>query len=171
MAARAESGDRGSPVRERILATARELFYREGVRAVGVDTIVERSGVAKTSLYRWFPTKDDLIAVFLETENADFWSHWNDISKQHAGRPREELSAHLRWIGAYIRGPHYRGCPFPTAAEFPGAHPARRVCQHNKDELRRRLRDLAAAAGAADAGGLADQLALLVDGAFASTRS
>ena len=54
-----------SPVREKILNVASELFYRNGIRAVGVDTVVAESGAAKTSLYRWFPTKDDLVAAFL----------------------------------------------------------------------------------------------------------
>jgi len=71
------AGDGG--VREKLLATARELFYREGVRAIGVDRIVAQSGVAKTSLYRWFPSKDDLIAAFLEEEEKDRWSQWTGI--------------------------------------------------------------------------------------------
>ena len=54
--------------RERILETAEELFYREGIRAVGIDTIIEKSGVAKMSLYRSFPSKDDLVAAYLEGE-------------------------------------------------------------------------------------------------------
>jgi AcrR family transcriptional regulator len=53
-------------VRDRILTTARDLFYRDGARAVGVDTVVAQSGVAKTSLYRWFPSKDALIVAVLE---------------------------------------------------------------------------------------------------------
>ena len=65
--------------RERILRTASELFYREGTRAVGVDLIVERAGVAKTSLYRHFGTKDDLIEAFLLLEDDDFWQHWDRI--------------------------------------------------------------------------------------------
>ena len=66
---------RGAPpkgeasARERILATANELFYREGVRAIGVDTVVERSGVSKTSLYRVFESKDALIAAFAAERN------------------------------------------------------------------------------------------------------
>ncbi len=60
-------------VRERILETASALFYRLGVRAVGMDLVVEEAGVAKTSLYRHFRTKDDLIAAFLHREDEDFW--------------------------------------------------------------------------------------------------
>jgi AcrR family transcriptional regulator len=169
----ARSGaERGTPVRDRILSTARELFYREGIRAVGVDTIVERSGVAKASLYHWFATKDELIARFLEHENAEFWAYWDKVAERHVGRPRDELTAHLRWITGYINGPKFRGCPFLNAtAEFPDdAHPAREICRANKAELRRRLTGLAADSGVSRAEVLADQLVLLIDGAFANSQ-
>lgn len=159
-------------VQRKILDVARELFYREGIRAVGVDTIVEKAGVAKTSLYRWFSTKDDLIAAFLEQENDDFWVHWDKVAARHEGMPRQELSAHLEWIAAYIRSPKYRGCPFLNAtAEFPAAgHASRAVCRKNKEELQRRLEALGRSAGARDPELLADQLALLLDGAFANSQ-
>jgi AcrR family transcriptional regulator len=160
----------GNPTRDKILSTARELFYQEGIRAVGVDTIVERSGVAKTSLYRWFSTKDDLIASFLEQENADFWAQWNKVDARHKGRPREALIAQLKWVEAYIASARYRGCPFiNSAAEFRDpAHPARRVCQNNKAELHRRLLGWTTELGADPL--LADQLLLLIDGAFANAQ-
>ena len=72
---------RGAPpkgeasARERILATANELFYREGVRAIGVDTVVERSGVSKTTLYRVFESKDALIAAFATERDRAVGSH------------------------------------------------------------------------------------------------
>ena len=66
-------------LREHILRTASDLFYRRGVRAVGVDLIIQEAGVAKTSLYRHFPTKDDLIVAFLEREVVDFWSVWDAV--------------------------------------------------------------------------------------------
>ena len=81
---------RGAPpkgeasARERILATANELFYREGVRAIGVDTVVERSGVSKTSLYRVFESKDGLIAAFAAERNRASWVWWDRIEEQHA---------------------------------------------------------------------------------------
>ena len=67
--------------RERILETASALFYKRGVRAVGVDLVVAEAGVAKTSLYRHFRTKDDLIAAFLAREDEDFWSVWRRAAK------------------------------------------------------------------------------------------
>src|SRR6202051_2469599 len=95
---------RGAPpkgevsARERILATASELFYREGIRAIGVDTVVERSGVSKTTLYRLFESKDALIAAFATEQDRLFWSWWDRIEKQHAGDPRELLRALLSGI-------------------------------------------------------------------------
>jgi AcrR family transcriptional regulator len=61
-------------------------LYQRGVRAVGVDLVVEEAGVAKTSLYRHFRTKDDLIAAFLQREDEDFWSCWNSVTKLHKTR-------------------------------------------------------------------------------------
>ena len=168
----APSEDVRSAVREKILSVARELFYRDGIRAVGVDTIVQHSGAAKTSLYRWFPSKDDLIAAFLEQENAEFWSHWDKVAAKHLGQPREELSAHLKWLTGYIGGPKFRGCPFLNAtAEFPDpAHKARAVCRANKSELKRRLIALAKGIEAPDPERLASQLTLLIDGAFSNSQ-
>ncbi len=78
-------------VRERILETASALFYRRGVRAVGVDLVVEEAGVAKTSLYRHFRTKDDLIAAFLHREDEDFWKCWDNTTQRHHSNAEAEL--------------------------------------------------------------------------------
>lgn len=159
-------------VRERILETASNLFYTQGVRAVGVDLVVKDAGVAKTSLYRHFGTKDDLIAAFLEREDADFWDQWDQVAAGHRGKPREELSAHLEWIGARAGRPDYRGCPqINVAAEFPEAdHPARKVATAHKQELRRRLTAIAEALEAQDPRRLGGQLAVLINGAFVSSQ-
>src|SRR5271167_4806377 len=98
--------------RERILATASDLFYREGIRAIGVDTVVERSGVSKTSLYRLFESKDALIAAFATEQDRLFWAWWDHIEEQHADDPRALLEALLSGIAKRIRHPAYRGCPF-----------------------------------------------------------
>jgi AcrR family transcriptional regulator len=157
-------------VRERILETASDLFYRRGVRAVGVDLVVEKSGVAKTSLYRHFGTKDDLIAAFLAREDLDFWSTWDRVRQQHPENPRGELDAHFEWIGERVGRENYRGCPqINTAAEFPEAdHPARKVAESHMREMRRRLRAIAEGLRVADPDLLAGQLAVLINGAFVS---
>ncbi|WP_217918636.1 TetR/AcrR family transcriptional regulator [Myxococcus sp. AM010] len=160
-------------MRERILATASELFYRQDVRAVGVDLVVEKAGVAKTSLYRYFGTKDDLIAAFLQREDEDFWGGWERVARANADEPLAELEAHLKWIAERVARPNYRGCPqLNVAAEFPDAdHPARRVATAHKQELRRRLKRLAERLGAGRPDELAGQLALLINGAFVSSQT
>ncbi len=160
---------RGEPVREKILDTADRLFYRDGARAVGVDTIVAESGVAKMSLYRWFPTKDDLIAAFLERRNDQFWAQWEKVASK-ACDPRDAIAGQLDWLTRYVMSRDYRGCSFlNTAAAFPDlSHPARAVCAANKQRLYDELRALAGATGVNDADILADQLMLLIEGAFAN---
>jgi len=159
-------------VRERILETASSLFYRRGVRAVGVDLVVEEAGVAKTSLYRHFRTKDDLIAAFLHREDEDFWKCWDNNTERHRSNAETELEAQLKWIGERVSRANYRGCPqLNVAAEFPDLdHPARAVATAHKEELRRRLRDLAVRLRAKRPDELAAQLSLLINGAFVSSQ-
>jgi AcrR family transcriptional regulator len=155
-------------VRDRVLETAATLFYQEGVRAVGVDLVVERSGVAKTSLYRHFATKDDLVVAFLEREDAEYWEDWESVAAREPDDAEAELQAHLRWIAEHIAAPKYRGCPFlNVATEFPApSHPARAVAMRNKTELLRRLGVLAKKMGIRKPEDLAGQLVLLIDGAY-----
>jgi AcrR family transcriptional regulator len=157
-------------VRERILAAATELFYGEGVRAVGVDTIVARSGVAKMSLYRCYPSKDALVAAFLEQQNERYWRWWDRVVARHPGAPAEQLQALVAAVAKRTTSPTYRGCPFINVATElrEGEHRGRAVAQANKRELRRRLAALAAAAGARQPGALGDQLMLLIEGAYAA---
>ncbi len=159
-------------VRDRILETAGELFYRCGVRAVGVDLVVEKAGVAKTSLYRHFGTKDDLIAAFLAREDEDFWSTWNRVANQHRDDPAAELDTQLGWIGERVERPNYRGCPqLNVAAEFPEVdHPARKVAAAHKQQMRARLKGIAKRLGVSRPNELAGQLALVINGAFVSSQ-
>ena len=159
-------------VRGRILETASNLFYRRGVRAVGVDVIVELAGVAKTSLYRYFRTKDDLIAAFLQREDEDFWSCWDRVAARHEQDAESELEAHLAWIGERLGRPNYRGCPqLNVAAEFPDEdHPARVVARTHKQQLRRRLQDIAERLGVDRPDDLATQLSVVINGAFVSSQ-
>jgi len=159
-------------VRARILETACMLFYQRGVRAVGVDLVVEKAGVAKTSLYRHFGTKDDLVAAFLRREDEDFWGTWDRVAGQHVNDAAAELDAHLEWIGERAGRPNYRGCPqLNVAAEFPEIdHPARKVATAHKRQMRKRLRGIAERLGAARPDELAGQLSLLINGAFVSSQ-
>jgi len=165
-------GHGGTDVRDKILETASDLFYKQGIRAVGVDLVVEKAGVAKTSLYRHFGTKDDLVAAFLERADLDFWSEWDRVTEQHADNARAELDAQLDWIGERAGQPDYRGCPqINVVAEFPDAdHPARKVAKAHKRELRRRLKGIAERLNSTAPDELAGQLVVLVNGAFVSTQ-
>jgi AcrR family transcriptional regulator len=161
------------PARLRILDTASEMFYRDGIRAVGIDAIIARSGVAKMSLYRNFPSKDALVTAWLEDRNAFFWQRWDKAEALHAGDPRGQLEAILEMVAASVSHPKWRGCPFlNTGTEFPEPdHPARTIILANKRAVGERLRSVAAAAGVRDPDLLAQQLQLLIDGAYAIGQS
>ena len=165
---------RGAPAkgeasaRERILATANELFYSEGIRAIGVDTVVERSGVSKTSLYRVFESKDALIAAFAAERDRSFWEWWDHVEAQHADNPHALLDALLSGIAERIGRSGYRGCPFLNlVTEFPDQdHPGRVVAKGNKEELRATLATIVARLGVSDPNRVASQLALIINGAY-----
>lgn len=161
---------RGPAVRERLLDTATDLFTEAGVRAVGVDEVVRRSGVAKATLYRWFPSKDALVIGVLQRRDVLFWSVWDEVAaRTHAG-PAEHLDAQLEWIENLARWPEYRGCPFiNTAAEFDRlSEEIRAQCLAHEEELGRRLRTLTARITSTHSDQLADQLHLAIVGALAT---
>jgi AcrR family transcriptional regulator len=160
--------DTEKPARERIFAVAKDMFYRLGIRAVGVETICAEAGATKMSLYRSFPSKDELVAAYLRDRNARYWDWWDKTLAQHPGKPRAQLVAVFESIAAKTMRGDYRGCPFTNAAvEFPEPdHPGRAVAAENKRDLRERLRGLCKQAGARDATALADGLLLLAEGAY-----
>jgi AcrR family transcriptional regulator len=155
---------------ERVLAVARDLFYRVGIRAVGVDEIVRRAGVTKPSLYRSFPSKDELAASYLRVYESEFWARFDEAVSAHPGNARKQIIAFLSGVGRRAVTPDYRGCGMTNAAvEYPEVnHPARLVGEANKRELRRRLRAMATEMGAADPDMLGDGLLLLIEGAYIS---
>lgn len=149
------------------------MFYRDGVRAVGIDAVIARSGVAKMSLYRNFPSKDALVTAWLDDRNEFFWRRWRNAEASCGDEPRHQLQAVLDMVAKAASDPKWRGCPFlNTGTEFPERdHPARAVILANKRAVRERLRFLAEAAGARDPDLLAQQLQLLIDGAYAIGQS
>ena len=159
--------------RERILQTARDSFYREGIRAVGVDTLIARSGVAKMSFYRSFRSKDDLVCVYLESAAAEYWRRWDETIRPHAHAPRKQLRALFAATADKITSADFRGCPFGnTLVEFPEeGHPARAVIVRFRAERHARLRELAKAAGARDPERLADQLGIVLEGSGACSEA
>lgn len=160
------------PARDVILETAADLFFREGFRAVGVDTIIERSGVAKMTLYRHFPSKDDLIVAYLRDTNDKFWAWFEDATAAYEGQPRDQLVAFFRALEGLVTAPQCYGCPFLNAVvDFPDhSHPGHQVSIEHKQAVRARFRQLAEQAGAHKPDHLGDHLFLLMDGAFMSVR-
>jgi AcrR family transcriptional regulator len=157
--------------RDRVLRVASELFYEHGFNSVGVDLIIERARVAKATLYRHFPAKDDLIAAYLDDANRRFWS-WFDHAVDLASPPAEALARLFDEVAMLATSPVCRGCTFQvTAAEFPDpSQPAHTVALAHKQAVRERLYELAVAADAKRPDALADGLSLLMDGAFATAR-
>lgn len=156
--------------RERILDAASRLFYRHGFVSVGVDTITAEAGVAKMSLYRHFPSKDDLIVAYLERSNDQFWDWFEGALGQ--GSPRRRLLRVFEELAGFATTPACFGCMFQlAAADFPDQeHQANRAALAHKRAVIERLRELAAQARAPDPDGLAAQLLLLMDGAFVASR-
>jgi AcrR family transcriptional regulator len=159
------------PPRDRLLRAAGELFYEHGFHAVGIDLVIERAGVAKATMYRHFPTKDDLIADYLDDANARFWT-WFDSVLDATAAPADALAGVFDGVAALAGSPTCLGCTFQvSAAEFPDRfHPGHAVALAHKNAVRDRLRDLADAADADQPDHVADALLLVMDGAFAAAR-
>jgi AcrR family transcriptional regulator len=155
---------------ELILEVACEQFYRQGIRAVGVDEVVTRAGFTKPSLYRAYGSKEGLISAYLKVREAMLWTSLDEAAALHPLDARAQLEAWLGALAAEAARPGARGCAFSNAAvEFPEpAHPARLAAEAVKAELRRRLRRLAREAGAPDPDQAGDGLLLLVEGALVS---
>ena len=157
--------------KEKLFQTAARLFYQHGYRAVGVDTISAESGIGKMTLYRHFPSKDDLIVAFLRDSNNEFWQFFEQ-SVNDAPTAREKLLAFFKSLQNYVTTPACFGCPFiNVASEYPESdYPGHQVALEHKQSVRERFRQLAREAGAKYPGALADQLFLLMDGAYIAAR-
>jgi AcrR family transcriptional regulator len=158
-----------APARERILDTAFRLFYARGVRAVGVDTVIAESKVAKATLYKHFARKDDLVLAYLDRVD-EIWRGQLAAAAAAAGDdPRDRLVGMFDALRTACRTDGYRGCAFiNTAAEAaPGSDVHARTVAH-KAAVRAWVRDLAAQAGAAHPDALAGILVLLLDGGLAA---
>ncbi|HVY99838.1 MAG TPA: TetR/AcrR family transcriptional regulator [Dongiaceae bacterium] len=166
---RAGAAKRKRPVAaDRIKRTARDLFYREGIRAVGVDKIVSVAGVTKPSLYRSYPSKDELAVAYLRDYADYFWERFNGGATRHPEDARAQVLGYLRGLAERSQQKSYRGCGISNAAvEYPERdHPARAFAEEHKKELRARLAEMAKAMGARDPKQLGDGLLLLIEGSF-----
>jgi AcrR family transcriptional regulator len=160
------------PPRERILAAAADLFYRHGIRAVGVEAIAEAAGTNKMTLYRHFASKDELVAEYLRRLATEAEASWDRRATALPGDPRGQLRAWLGEMADHIGASNDRGCALANAAvELPEhEHPARRVIHAFKQAQRQRLIQLCTAAGLTEPDMLADELFLLLEGARVSAQ-
>jgi AcrR family transcriptional regulator len=155
---------------ERIRATAAQLFYRQGIRAVGVDELVRRANATKPTLYRSFESKEELVTSYLRDFATGFWHRFDAAVDAHVGDPRAQLRELFSRSAKRTGQPHYRGCALTNAAvEYPQqSHPAHQVAQQTKREVRRRLQAMTSALGVSEAKLLADGLTMLLEGAYVS---
>ena len=161
------------PPRQRILAAAAELFYRQGIRAVGVEAIAEAAGTNKMTLYRHFASKDDLVAEYLRQEATKADAYWATLDQTHPGDPLAQIRAWLAAHAAHVADCNERGCALANAAiELPEKdHPARPVIEDFKRRQHTELVRLCGAAGLAEPEMLADELHLLLEGARVTAQS
>ena len=165
--------DERIPPRARILAVAGDLFYRHGIRAVGVDAIAEAAGTNKMTLYRHFGSKDDLVAAYLRQSASEADGCWEKFEQAHPADGRAQLRAWLEEMAEHVANADQRGCPLANAAvELPEKdHPARRVIEEFKVAQRAKLIQLCRTAGLNEPDMLADELHLLLEGARVTAQS
>lgn len=159
--------------RERLLATAIDLFYRNGFTAVGIDLIIATAGVTKTTFYKHFESKEDLMvaAVLLRDELES--QAWSRATRELAGGddPTRQLLALFDVLNLWFNNPDFHGCMFlNAAAEFPNPHdPVHQAAAGHKRRMRDSIRDLATAAGIHPPGAaetFADCYTALMEGAL-----
>jgi len=158
---------RPASARERIDQTAYELFSRHGIRAVGVDTISARSGVAKMTLYRHYPSKDDLALAFLRRREELWTRSWLQQEVERRARtPAERLLAVFDVFDKWFRRSDFEGCSFIKALLEHGdrGHPVRKAAQAHIETIRAFLKQLAADAGVRDADAFARQFQMVMMG-------
>jgi len=158
------------PARDRLLDAASELFYEHGVHTVGIDTIIERAGVAKATLYSAFGSKEELVRAYLEARHASRRATVLAEMELHDD-PRGKLLALFDVLVTTVKRPQFRGCAFANASAESGPDSAAaEVTRKARAWLLAVMAEQATALGAADPAGLARQLTLLYDGALAQSR-
>jgi AcrR family transcriptional regulator len=148
-------------MKERILETADKLFYLQGIRAIGVDTIAAQIGISKRTLYNHFPSKDALISAYLARRFVQ--------PRPSDKPPVEQILGTFDSLERRFSAKDFRGCPFVNAVAELGTEDqsVRKIAIAFKESRRIWFRDLLAQLDIADAEGLATQLVLLVDGSIA----
>jgi len=160
---------RTSEARERILRTADRLFYDEGIHAVGIQRIVAEAAVTRVTLYRHFPSKDDLIAAYLERRAVYDRDQVDGIVAAHADDPLAALTELATALTRDDFGAVRRGCPFINAsAEFTGSHAARVKAREHRRWVTERIEELLRRLDHRAPGSTAEQLMMVRTGAVVS---
>jgi AcrR family transcriptional regulator len=156
--------------RRRILDAASELFYQNGIRATGVNTIIAHSGVAKATFFRHFPAKEDLVFAWLRQPASRWFDRIRSELDARTEAPVSKLLVFFDLLGEWFGQDEFRGCAFQNAAaETPATeHPVRQATQDYALEIRHYLQRAADEAGLADPAEVAEQLHLLAQGAIAT---
>ena len=159
-----------TPVRERLLSTATDLFYKEGIQAVGVQRVIEEADAAKASLYSHFPSKDDLVAAYLERTSARAQQQFEAQLARVGADPKARVLAFFDVMIESSRSPEFRGCPFTMAAAelADSEHPGRKAIQAHRVWLRAVLHREVEATGLPDPDQVTEALMVLLDGAAAT---
>lgn len=154
--------------RDHLVETALDLFYRNGFHATGIDRILAEAGVAKMTLYKHFRSKDDLILAVLRLRDERFREWFRASVEGRARSPRKRLMTIFDVLEEWFSAAGFQGDMFINAAAEYGdpAHPVHVAAAEHKAAMHRYFLNLASAAGARDPDALANQLALLVDGAI-----
>ena len=157
-----KSAAAATSMRERILETTDRLFYGQGIRAVGVDTVAAEIGISKRTLYNHFPSKDALIAAYLGRRFVQ--------PRPSEKPPVEQILGTFDSLERRFSAKDFRGCPFVNAVAEIGdpKHAASRIAVEFKDQRRQWFRELLLRVGVKDPDALAIQLQILVDGAIAT---
>jgi len=156
-----------SHARQQILETASELFYHKGIQHVGINEVIAASGVAKRTLYRWFPSKDLLIEAVMNYRAAQ-WIRWFETAVSERGNtPKERLLSTFDVLREWYASPNFRGCPFINAVlEIADAsHKAHQVSIDLRESIRQIIMQLAAEAGVKNPDFFSRQYLLLIGGA------
>jgi len=155
--------------RERIIDTAYALFSAEGVRAVGIDRIIAESGVAKTTLYHHFASKDALILAFLEERRRRWTYEWLEATVMRlAAIPEDRLLAVFDAFGEWFDRPDYESCSFVRTLHEAAPGPIRDAAVYELEQVRQLIRRLAAAADFRDPYLVAYQMQTIMLGAIVS---
>jgi AcrR family transcriptional regulator len=162
-----------SPKRDQLLATAWKLFYRDGYRAVGIDTLLEKAGVAKMTLYNHFASKEELIVAVLEQRSRNLLAAVDEAIAKSGRVPARQLSAVFEGLKAWFASDEFKGCAFIRAlSEYPEPdHPIHQAAWRHKRAMNARIRTIVESAGARDPAALADTISLLIDGSIVAAHA